>query len=254
MRERAAEEHIEHVLDRDVAGELGDAVLGPFKVADVEVMAERRVEPLRPGRADEHARYVSLGEDGDDRGQVGPHARVRDEDGHVALGRSERRPYLPLQIVVARGEEAAGEQPAAKHLRGIEVMRLRVDVDVLGVCDERGDLVDRFGVEQRAGIAKRRIVEGEHPAEHRRAVVLRGEGEVDVEVPGLSFAERLGAGDLDFELLEPFETDLLAEAMHARNGDVGVRLRAVSMRCIISISQLQCKFETGVKTYQHIVP
>lgn len=41
------------------------------------------------------------------------------------------------------------------------------------------------------------------------------------EAPGLSFAERLGAGDLDFELLEPFEADLLAEAMHARNGDVG---------------------------------
>ena len=41
MRERAAEERIEHVLDRDAAGELGDAVLGPFKVADGEVMVER---------------------------------------------------------------------------------------------------------------------------------------------------------------------------------------------------------------------
>lgn len=49
MRERAAEERIEHVLDRDAAGEPGDAVLGPFKVADVEVMVERGVEPLRLG-------------------------------------------------------------------------------------------------------------------------------------------------------------------------------------------------------------
>lgn len=110
MRERAAEERIEHVLDRDAAGEPGDAVLGPFKVADVEVMVERGVEPLRLGRADEHARHVSLGEDGGDRGQVGLHTRVGDEDGHVALGRSERRPYLPFQIVVARSEEAAGER------------------------------------------------------------------------------------------------------------------------------------------------
>ena len=136
--------------------------------------------------------------------------------------RGERRAYLGLDIVVARRAFTGGEQAIAEHSRWIEVVRARVDVDLSGVRDEFGGVVELRGVEQLLRLGQRVLVEPLHALHNLRGAGRSIKGKVDVHVAAVS---RLGcqANKLDLEILEALETELFAKTVYARDRNVGSR-------------------------------
>ena len=101
-------------------------------------------------------------------------------------------------------------------------MRARENIDLSGVRDELGGVVELCGVEQLLRLGQRSLVESFHTLHDLRGGGRSIEGKVDVHVATVS---RLScqANKLDLEILEALEAELFAKTVHARNGNVGAR-------------------------------
>ncbi len=96
-------------------------------------------------------------------------------------------------------------------------MRLRVDVDDLGVRQQGGRSVERTGVERLARGLKGGFIQEPHARRDGGGLLAAHEGEVDVHGLGPFEPGRSAARELDFELLETGEAKFLAEPVDARD-------------------------------------
>ena len=134
----------------------------------------------------------------------------------VAVG-GERYACLALAAFEARGAAPNGEQAIAEHLRWVQVVRLRVDVDAASAVEQFGGALEGDGVEQIPRVGEGRLVDRGHLGEHGVGGVVGGKGEVDVDLTLLVHAAGLGTRQFDLELLEALESEFFAKAMHAGN-------------------------------------
>ena len=101
-------------------------------------------------------------------------------------------------------------------------MRARENIDLSGVRDELGGVVELCGVEQLLRLGQRGLVESFHTLHDLHRGGRSIEGKVDVHVAAVTRFGRL-ADELDLEVFESLEAELFAKTVHARNGNVGAR-------------------------------
>ena len=204
-----------------MARELRDALLQVLGVAHEQVAGEPGVAPPRRCGADVDHGYAPLGEQRQLAVDIGCKPRVRDEQRDIMFVACQGAPVLALDVRMAEGVTPDGEQPVAEHLRGVQVVRLRVDADTPCAPDELGGAHELGGAEHLAGVAHRGGVQRAHLRNDAAGLLAGTEGEVDVHVGDMAGAYRGRAGDLDLELFEPLEADLFAEAVDACDRDAG---------------------------------
>ena len=112
-----------------MACELRDAILKVLAVAYGEIRGEPGVESLRSSRSYEDNGAAAFGEYRQEGGELLVEPRVRDGHRGVVGPCGQGGSHEPLRAFVAGCVAPCGEQPIAEHLRRVEIMRLRIDVD-----------------------------------------------------------------------------------------------------------------------------
>lgn len=123
-------------------------------------------------------------------------------------------------------------------------MRARVDVDLSGVRDELGGVVELRGVEQLLRFGQRGLVEPLHALHNLRGSGRSIKGKVDVHVAAVfpaSVAKRISS---TLRSLKALEAELFAKTMHARDRNVGARGKFLNKKargCPDRWQGLQCR-------------